>query len=98
MLTQPITSFCNKAIAQPRAKDIFRVNSGVRQASEDQTAELIAKIKEHFPKYAGDEEYIKEIVGISDKRLVRIHSAYFLCPKSENKLETCMYQFLGSYI
>jgi len=70
VLTQAITSYCNKAIAQPRAKDIFRVNSGVHQASEDQTVQLIAKIKHSFPKYAGDEEYIKEIVGIRNKRLL----------------------------
>ena len=112
MLTQAITSYCNKAIAPPCAQwetclftleDIFRVNSGIRQVSEDQMARLIAKIKESFPKYAGDKEYIKEIVGIvnsciRDERLVRIHSAHFLRSKNKNQIETCTYQFLGSYI
>ena len=83
-------------------KDIFRVNSGVRQVSEDQMARLIAKIKESFATYAGNEQYIEEIVGIvnsciRDERLVRIHSAHFLCPKNKNKIETCMYQLLGGY-
>ena len=116
MLTQAMTSYCNKALTQPRAQwqtclfmledmleDIFRVNSGVRQVSEDQRARLISKIKESFPKYDGNEGHIKKIVGIvnsciRDERLVRIHSAHFLCSKNKNKLETCMVQFLGSYI
>ena len=100
MLTQAITSYCNKAIAQPRAQwetclfmleDIFRVNSGVCQVSEDQMARLIAKIKESFPKYDGDEGHIKKIVDIvnsciRDERLVRIYSAHFFCPKNKNKI------------
>ncbi|XP_067038540.1 transient receptor potential cation channel subfamily M member 3-like isoform X2 [Acropora muricata] len=52
--------------------------SGVRQVSEDQMARLIAKIKESFATYAGNEQYIEEIVGIvnsciRDERLLTVY-------------------------
>ena len=51
------------------------VFSGFRRVLEDQLPRLIAKIKESFPKYAEDENYIQKIVDIVnsciyDERLV----------------------------
>ena len=64
-------------------KVFFRVDSGFRRVSEDHLPRLVTKIKESFPKYAGDEEYIKKIVSIVnsciyDERLVRKFFAFLL--------------------
>lgn len=54
-------------------------DSGFRRVLEDQLPRLIAKIKESFPKYAEDENYIQKIVDIVnsciyDERLITVYN------------------------
>lgn len=58
----------------------FCVDSGFRRVLEDQMPRLVAKIKESFPKFAEDENYIQKIVDIVssciyDERLVSLRNS-----------------------
>lgn len=57
----------------------------MRQVKKDQLPRLTAKIRESFPKFAGDESYVQKIVDIVNSCVYDEH----LVSSNDSPLSTC---------